>query len=114
MWLFQDLRDVGHPALQAEIDKVPVGALLATTRTDVTARLTAGECENVLCTSPTGTPIQVHHVNAMANVGQANGLEWLASARTRKTRYLRINCHPIVEPTPDRDTSSMQMESRMP
>ena len=96
VWLLPDLRDVGRPALQAEVDKGPVGAFLATTRTDVTARLTAGECENVLCTSPTGTPIQVHHVNAMANVGQANGLEWLASARTRKTRYLCINCHPMV------------------
>lgn len=96
VWVLPDLRDVGRPALQAEIDKVPIGAVLATIGTDVTARLTAGKCENVLCTSPAGTPIQVHHVNAMANVGQANGLEWLASARTRKTRYLCINCHPMV------------------
>lgn len=96
VWSLPDLKDVGRSALQAEIDKVPVGAVLATTRTDVTARLTAGECENVLCASPAGTSIQVHHVNAMANVGQANGLEWLASARTRKTRYLCINCHPMV------------------
>jgi len=38
----------------------------------------------------------VHHVNALANVGQSSSLEWLVSARTRKTRYLCTKCHPMV------------------
>lgn len=96
VWTLADTKNVGRPALQADVDRAPVGARLAATRTDVTARLMAEECENVLCTSPAGTPIQVHHVNALANVGRSNGLEWLVSARTRKTRYLCTECHPMV------------------
>lgn len=96
VWTLADMKNVGQPALQADVDREPVGARLAATGTDVTARLTAGECENILCSSPAGTPIQVHHVNALANVGQSSSLEWLVSARTRKTRYLCTKCHPMV------------------
>jgi group II intron reverse transcriptase/maturase len=97
VWTLRDLGKVGQPARRAEIDMEPVGARLALGSTDVTARLMAGQCENIYCTSPVGTPLQVHHVRAMADVRHAEGLQWIRSARIRKTRYLCINCHPMVK-----------------
>lgn len=96
VWRPKDIADVGVASAKAEVDKEPLGATLAKSRTDVTDRLLAGECENVLCTSPPDTPIQVHHARALADVGQSSFVEWLSSARNRKTRYLCINCHPLV------------------
>lgn len=104
VWRTTDLKEVGLPSSSAGVDKTPVGAILATGRTDVTARLLAGECENKLCTSPPGTPLQVHHVNALANVGRSSFLEWLESARNRKTRYLCVDCHPLVRTNSRRRT----------
>jgi len=95
-WFPSDIRDVGKPSIHQNVDRAPLGALAALSRTDVTDRLLAGKCENEYCTSPKGTPIQVHHVRAIADVGQAVGLSWLASARQRKTRYLCTECHPMV------------------
>lgn len=96
VWKPKDIGKVGKASKVAEIDKEPLGNKLALARTDVTDRLLAGECENSLCTSPRGTPLQVHHVRAMANVKDSPFVEWIASARSRKTRYLCIHCHPKV------------------
>lgn len=97
VWQPKDIKITGRASPAADADKAPLGAVLARSRTDVTDRLLAGECENVLCKSPPDTPIQVHHANALANVGQSSFVEWLASARNRKTRYLCANCHPMVK-----------------
>ncbi|MFK4047920.1 reverse transcriptase domain-containing protein [Roseomonas mucosa] len=104
VWRTTDIKEVGLPAPPAGVDKTPVGAMLATGRTDVTARLLAGECENKLCISPPDTPLQVHHVNALANVGRSSFLEWLERARNRKTRYLCVHCHPLVRTNSRRRT----------
>ena len=97
VWWPKDIKFLGKPTSEADVDRGPLGSALARCGTDVTARLLAGECENVLCTSPPGTPIQVHHRNALANVGQSPFVEWLSSARVRKTRYLCARCHPMVK-----------------
>lgn len=99
VWKLKDLRDIGKPSPQPNVDATPLGALLAFSRNDVTSRLQVGKCENVLCQSPPGTPLHVHHVNALANVGQSDRIEWLKAARARKTRYLCVNCHPLVRTT---------------
>lgn len=97
VWWPRDIKLLGKAAREVDVDREPLGISLALGRTDVTMRLLAGECENEHCTSPSGTPLQVHHVRALANVGQSPTLEWLASARTRKTRYLCVKCHPMVK-----------------
>jgi hypothetical protein len=96
VWRPKDIAHVGVASPRADVDRAPLGATLARSRTDVTDRLLAGKCENDSCTSPPGTPIQVHHVRALADVGQSSFVEWLASARSRKTRYLCIHCHRLV------------------
>ena len=103
VWRPKDIAHVGVASPQADVDRAPLGVTLARSRTDVTDRLLAGECENAFCTSPPGTPIQVHHVRALADVGQSSFVEWLASARSRKTRYLCINCHCLVHAKARRD-----------
>ncbi len=97
VWKLMDLRDIGKASTSADMDAVPLGALQAFTRNDVTIRLQGEECENVLCKSPPGTPIEVHHVNALANVSQSDWIEWIKSARSRKTRYLCAECHPLTK-----------------
>lgn len=97
VWQPKDIKAVGKAAPGADVDWVPPGAALARGSTDVTDRLLAGACENVLCTSPPGTPIQVHHRKALADVGRSPYVEWLSSARSRKTRYLCTFCHPMVK-----------------
>lgn len=96
VWWPKDVKHVGEATADAGVDRAPAGAALARSGTDVTDRLLAGECENVLCMSPPGTPIHVHHRRALADVGQSRFVEWLASARSRKTRYLCAHCHPMV------------------
>ena len=83
VWKLKDLRDIGKPSPQPNVDATPLGALLAFSRNDVTSRLQVGKCENVLCQSPPGTPLHVHHVNALANVGQSDRIEWLKAAPAR-------------------------------
>jgi len=94
VWRPNDIRDVGKVSLN--VDGVPLGTALAKCRTDITDCLLAGECENVLCIALPGTAIQVHHVRALANVGQSAFVEWLISVANRKTRYLCAQCHPMV------------------
>lgn len=61
-----------------------------------------------------GTPIQVHHVGALANAGRSPFVEWLASARSCKTLYLCIHCHRLVHTKAGQNGVSYTAESRMP
>ena len=114
VWRPKDIENVGAASPRAEVDRVPLGATLAKGRTDVTDRLLAGGCENVSCTSPPGTPIQVHHVRALAADRRPSFVEWLVSARNRKTRYLCIHCHRSVHAEARRKRRETRTESRMP
>ena len=96
VWRPKDIAHVGVASPRAEVDRAPLGVTLARSRTDVTDRLLAGECENASCTFPPGTSIQVHHVRALADAGRSSSVKWLASARSRKTRYLCIHCHRLI------------------
>ncbi len=57
VWRPKDIAHVGVASPRADVDRAPLGATLARSRTDVTDRLLAGECENAFCTSPPSTPI---------------------------------------------------------
>jgi RNA-directed DNA polymerase len=91
-WALSDWHPSKTPA-PANVDIQPKGELLALSRTDVADRLRVEECENILCTSPPGTPLQVHHVRALADMRGVDRIVWLRSARQRRTRYLCVQCH---------------------
>ena len=93
VWTPSDMKNVGVPSREFGVDQQPLGVNLAWTSTDVTDRLLAGKCENTLCKSPEGTPIQVHHVRALADERHSPFINWLRSARSRRTRYLCVECH---------------------
>jgi group II intron reverse transcriptase/maturase len=99
VWAPSDIKSVGVPSRQLGMDQEPLGVRLAWMSTDVTDRLTAGTCENTLCTSPEGTPIQVHHVRALADLQRSPSINWLQSARSRRTRYLCVECHRQLHAT---------------
>ena len=99
VWAPTDIKNVGKPSQYTEVDQQPLGSRTAWTGTDVTDRLLAGICENTFCKSPAGTPIHVHHVRALADVRQSPFVDWLRSARSRRTRYLCVECHQQLHAT---------------
>jgi hypothetical protein len=99
VWVPADIESVGKPSRYIEVDRQPLGSKVAWTGTDVTDRLLAGVCENTLCRSSARTPIHVHHVRALADVRQSPFIDWLRSARSRRTRYLCVECHQQLHTT---------------
>lgn len=99
VWRPLDITSVGVPSRSIDVDQQPLGVNLAWTSTDVTDRLLSGTCENTLCKSPAGTPIHVHHVRALADVRRSPFIDWLRSARSRRTRYLCVKCHQQLHAT---------------
>jgi group II intron reverse transcriptase/maturase len=111
VWKIADLKL--KSSILFTIDEVPSTDYLYTSRTSLTDRALAEQCEN--CETTEG-PFDIHHVNPVRNSNKK--LTWmkrLASERARKTMALCEDCHRLLHAgkLSDRRSRKMEAESRV-